>query len=294
MTIHAARFVRATSIRIALALVALLMVHEANAQVAMTNLGFTPLRQPPSEEDRECASYSDVEWSLSMDGGRLKAARSTGQPVSDALPFTISATQQRGGQRSVVPVSDGWLVGFDHGEWGGGLWWYSQNGRTSRQLRPSPNAPAHPEDQLPATNVRGFALVGGDVLVLMGRDHVTLRSGRVFRAVREGKRWTLAPVAVLDGSPDAWVVEGTDLLALTQTGLWRVAAGREAEQIAPVMTGGLYPNSLVRGPDSALYVGMRRFVVRMHGDQDRWHASWWVSKDCAHAKVVGSECVCQR
>lgn len=258
----------------------------------MIREGFTALRQPPSEEDLQCANYSDVEWSVSVDSGRLKVARWTEGPALAALPFKIPATRHRGGQQHVVQVTDGWLVGFDRGEWGGELWWYSQDGRRSRQLKPGPNAPVHSEDQLPSTNVRGFASVEGDVLVLMGRNHMTLRSGRVFRAVRDGLRWSLAPVAVLDGRPDAWLAEGSDLLALTQSGLWRIAVGGKTEQVVPLVTGGLYPNSLARGPDAALYVGMRRFVVRMHADQDRWQTNWWVAKNCARAKVVGLGCVC--
>lgn len=34
----------------------------------------------------------------------------------------------------VLETSDGWLVGFDAGEFGGGLWWYRQDGKFDVQL----------------------------------------------------------------------------------------------------------------------------------------------------------------
>jgi hypothetical protein len=37
-------------------------------------------------------------------------------------------------RRTVVPVSDGWIVGLDAGEFGGGLWWFSKHSDDSREI----------------------------------------------------------------------------------------------------------------------------------------------------------------
>ena len=36
----------------------------------------------------------------------------------------------------MVSVPSGWLVGFDAGEFGGGLWWFSRDGREVAALFP--------------------------------------------------------------------------------------------------------------------------------------------------------------
>ena len=45
-----------------------------------------------------------------------------------------SLSLDRFGDRHVLGVADGWLVGFNAGEFGGGLWWFSFDGKRSKRI----------------------------------------------------------------------------------------------------------------------------------------------------------------
>jgi hypothetical protein len=120
-----------------------------------------PLRPaPPSRSERHCTDYSRMFWSVSLDGGVPRTEQLITREHVDPLPFAYAEGRDRQGSRYVARVTDGWLVGFDAGEFGGGLWWFSErDGHESRRIRPSPSAPANPDDPFRAENVLGLPAV---------------------------------------------------------------------------------------------------------------------------------------
>jgi hypothetical protein len=91
----------------------------------------------------------------------------------DPLPFEPEAGEDRSGERRALRVSDGWIVGFNDGEFGGGLWWFDPEGQSSNRIRPPVGAPVHPDDPFAAENVRGLVRVADHILVPAS----TLRGG---------------------------------------------------------------------------------------------------------------------
>ena len=249
---------------------------------------------PPSASERRCTDYSPLFWSVSLARGDVQAKPLTTRERVDPIPFSYSAGQDRHGNRHVARVGDGWLVGFDAGEFGGGLWWFSGlEGHESRRIRPDPSSPAHPDDIFEAENVLGLPVVGSERLVLMGLDHLTGRSGRIFRAVSEPGGWVLKPVAVLDGEPAVWLVDGSRLLFLTESGLW-ASDGLSARRVHATDLGGFAPTSLVRSADGALYVGMRYYVLRLVEHDSGWDESWFVPASCQKVRLEEYTCECVR
>lgn len=220
-----------------------------------------------------------------------QAERLKSREHADPVPFSYAETEDRRGSRHVARVDDGWLVGFDAGEFGGWLWWFGEDGHENRRIRPSPALPVNPDDVFHAENVLGLPLVGSQRLVLMGLDHLTGRSGRIFRAVVGSAGWELAPVAVLDAQPDVWLVDGSRLLFLTESGLW-VSDGFEAKRVHPLDLGAFAPTSIVRAADGALYVGMRYYVLRLAERGDAWQESWFVPASCQKMRFRDYQCEC--
>jgi len=245
----------------------------------------------PSAVERQCTDYSQLFWSVSLDNGAARATRLVSREHVDPLPFDYPRHRDREGDRRVARVDDGWLVGFNAGEFGGGLWWFDRGGRNGRRIRPSSSLPTNPADIFHAENVLGLPLVGGVRLVLMGLDHLTGRSGRVFRAVSGPHGWELAPVAVLDAQPDVWVVDGSKLLFLTESGLWSTDAVG-AQRIHDVDFGGLAPTSLIRAADGPVYVGLRYYVLKLVEGRNGWEESWLVPGECQRVQLKDYQCEC--
>jgi hypothetical protein len=246
----------------------------------------------PSTSERRCTDYSLLFWSVSLAHGDVQTKPLTTRERLDPIPFSYAKGQDRQGNRHVERVGDGWLVGFDAGEFGGGLWWFSdRGGHESRRIRPDPSSPANPDDVFHAENVLGLPVVGSEQLVLMGLDHLTGRSGRIFRAVLTARGWMLAPVAVLDAEPAVWLVDGSRLLFLTESGLWE-SDGLSARRVHAIDLGGFAPTSLVRSADGALYVGMRYYLLRLVEGSGGWAESWFVPASCQKVRLREYTCVC--
>ncbi len=175
-----------------------------------------------------------------------------GRRVEDPIPFTIPPADDRYGNRHVVQISSGWLVGFDAGEFGGGLWCYPTASAEGARVRPSADAPVHPQDYYKADNVRGFGRVNGELVVLMGLDHMDGRSGRVFQVKPVGPEIVLVPWAVLDGSPSAWAVDERFLFVVTDSSVYSLSPPATATVVHTFSgeLGGLYPTSVVRTDDA--------------------------------------------
>jgi hypothetical protein len=179
----------------------------------------------------------------------------------------------------VKRVKDGWLVGFDAGEFGGTLWWFSIDGSKRRKLA---------ED-----NVAGFADNSAGVLALVGLAHGT-DYGKIL-LVREGLEGNRAVEAIADlgSAPTAFAAESADsLIVATYERILRVLTSGEVEQLfAPEESYGLpYSNSLTLSKMGVIHVGMRHFVLRLSPANEGYKVEWFVPSDCNKFKVDGYPC----
>jgi hypothetical protein len=211
----------------------------------------------------------------------------------EPLPFRYPPDPDRAGERYVLRTDDGWLVGFNDGEFGGGLWWFNRDGKAMRRIRPSPNSPTNSDDYFHAENVLGMPEVGGERLVLMGLDHLTGRSGRIFRAVSTTTGWTLQSVVVLDAEPRVWLVADKKLLFVTESGLWSADA-TGARRIYDADLISFAPQSMVRATDGALYLGLRYYALKLDQHDGRWRQSWYVPADCQKVMLKDDTCECAK
>lgn len=238
--------------------------------------GFTRLSHRPADTEVLCNDPMQVEWTVSSAGRPLAVSAHRPTETVDALPFGYPPDRDRRGERHAVEVDDGWLVGFNAGEFGGGLWWFSRGGERYRRVLPAKRVANGPDAMYLPENVRGFARRGNDVLVFMGLDHLDARSGRVFRARKATAGWALDLVAGLDRCPQAWLVEGEHVLVVTGGGLWSVGPAAGPRKLHAIDAQVFRPNSMMRGPDGALFVGMPRYVVRLQPGTSGWEETWFV------------------
>ena len=182
-------------------------------------------RPRPQSRSMECGNYSEDWYVESASGGGVRAVRASARTprVHEKIPFAIPPTNDRRGLSDVARLDSGWLVGFDAGEFGGGLWWFDSAESAGRQVHAPFDGPANLSDPYKAENVKGFARVGDDLVVLMGLDHLGGRSGRVFRVRGDSANIVLTLWATLDGCPYAWALDGTSLLILTGSSLYELA-----------------------------------------------------------------------
>ena len=223
------------------------------------------------------ANYSNLEWSVHSKNGVIHAQLDTEKtpdqpifkptaeysdnswictfPTASKPPVQLNADQpgfkMYCAATSFAEVDDGWLVGFNKGEWGGALYWFSHDGTNGYKIS---------DDQI----VAFFSLPDG-VYAIIGLAHLVMSEGSIIRITRQkfDTHWQATTFVKLPFAPYAVALrrDGTMLITLSNS-LVSVGSDRKIQTLlAEVPWHGLYPNSSQLAPDEQkLYIGMRQFV----------------------------------
>ena len=219
----------------------------------------------PNEDERRCANYSKQAWAVTLN--------------SDKSGVVISK-YDGDLNRHVIRVRDGRLVGEDNGEWGGGLWWVSKDGRRRQRLL--------------RRNVYGFVKISNAVLVITGLRHMGANEGDVWRyAVGPRQKKKVEHLVDLGWAPFTFTQDSPDsVLVLTSDGFVRVHASGRKESLYRRVYGLLYPDSVTISPTGVIHVGMRHFITRLTPSEGTYKEEFFVPSNCTHFKTVDYDCVC--
>lgn len=168
------------------------------------------------------------------------------------------------GARVTLRTPDGWVVGFNAGEWGGGLFWFNSDGTRHYQLKLD-----HPIDRWDAENVRELRSCGESVIAFQGLSHMGLDVGKVVKlSHHDDGAWKAKLLANLGSSPQVCLQDREDSwIVITSKSIHRLDITGKLEDLGKSdFTRGLYPNSITRTPDGTIYLGMRHFVARLIPD----------------------------
>jgi len=198
------------------------------------------------------ANHSHLNWRVFTKDGEVRAQLSS--EVPDIRRQQLSFTPEAGKFSRVsatAAVDDGWLVGFNQGEFGGAFYWFSPDGKRSYPIS---------DHQI----VDFFSLADG-IYAIEGLAHLGGSRGSVLRITQpnEGAPWHAQSVATLPSAPYAVAVhrDGTAVITLSYS-LVSVGPDLKVKILFPdAPWGELYPTSSVLAQgEQKLYIGMRQFV----------------------------------
>jgi hypothetical protein len=183
------------------------------------------------------------------------------------MPFPVPrGSHQDGlaGEWFSARVPDGWLIGYNAGEFGAALWWFSPDGGDRYRISDD--------------HVVGFIPAPSGPLAITGIAHGTTSRGQVIRFRRgEGGRWRSEPLADLGGAPEAAVSNSDGSLTVaTHDRLLHVDIGTSRVDVllAGAFWGALFPNSVAVTTSGTVYVGMRHGVARVAKTGAAYEARW--------------------
>jgi hypothetical protein len=248
-----------------LALICLIVVPAADARSAEP--GYSPnvatweeIRVPPADENPErvvwdyASDYSKLYWRVYLDHGQPRAALGEGpdevRQSSDRPPFEPKADEFVGANRFVL-VNDGWLVGFNHGEFGAALYWFSRDGRRHYLISND--------------HVVTFFTRPDGIYAIEGMAHMGASCGSLIRVVHATKkgRWQAERFVRLPFAPDTIALQrnGNMIIALSDSLVSVTPDGHVTTLIADAPWWTLSPaTSVILPDDSKLYLGMTQYV----------------------------------
>ncbi len=184
--------------------------------------------------------------------------------AADGLPFKIASSptfsifDEFSGTRSVLKVSDGYLVGFDRGEFGGSLFWFSTDGKKHYKIT--------------NLNLQQFILRNGEVYAIQGLAHMGTNQGSIVKLTKK-KKWLSTEYVRLPAAPRAVILDKQkNFLIICSSSLLNVDG---KGKVSTLITNDswlyyLYPNSILLD-DELVYLGMRAGVLRYNlssGEQE--------------------------
>ncbi len=201
------------------------------------------------------------------------------KPSGPELPPGVKLQRGMVGKLVTLKLQNGWLLGFDGGEFGGGLWLAAFDGNTQ---------------QLSEENVHGFIEASQGVLIFVGLAHMVIDSGKVLIVPYAiASKTDLRTLVNLDGAPGAFTKLSADTaLVVTTHGISRINSSGVTERLLSRNFGMLYPNSIISTADGTIYAGMRQFVVRVVLHSGKYVEEWLAPNGCAKFHIHDYDCIC--
>ena len=253
-------------------------------KISSTPFGWVRYPKPlPESPIMRCANYSQNDWRVINEAGNIDIRLDTEFDRINPLPPQINSNAvavSNVRERYVLKVEDGWLVGLNGGEFGGGLWWFSTDANDTLKLS---------DDR-----ILGLSKCAKGVLALSGISHMGREAGKVILITGMGRSQKVSLLADLHIMPRAFTVESPDSwLIITSSKLLRLKTTGEVKALFTTDYRLLYPNSMALLSSGVLYVGMRHFITSLTPSETGYREDWFVPKDCTKFKLQNTSCICE-
>ena len=197
-----------------------------------------------------------VDWKVSLIKGEPVASKvDYNEKNVSPVPFEITNPNRmaRMGRIVALKVEDGLLIGRDAGEWGGDLYWRSDDGKQSYEIS--------------GQQILGFLKSKETIFAITGLTHLSLDQGEVLTVSQKtNEHWKTETFRMMKSAPKA-IVEGENgsLWVLAYRALTNISSRKNQNDLVEFPMPGryLYPNSMVKTANGDLYMGMRLGVARL-------------------------------
>jgi hypothetical protein len=188
-------------------------------------------------------------------------------PVLNELPFKTEPLDDKEkykmrGRRSAIKVDDGYLVAFWRGEFGGDLYWFSDDGKDRKSVSPA--------------MIVQFFKRNNKIYAIEGLAHMGISDGSIVELKKEKNAWTISEYLRLPFAPYAAQLDNVEnIVIVTSDNLLSVDKNRNIDTLIKGFWSGLYPTSMVM-QKNICYIGMRQGVLKF--DLANRRQEWLVPK----------------
>jgi len=216
--------------------------------------------EPPTKEQAQKLNQSNEEFEVYLNpDNRVEYRDYDYKKVKGVeLPFkiipNIDDKYAFGGRQVNLKIENGWLVGFDKGEWGGNLFWFNEKGSQYEKIT--------------SGNIKNIFEINGKIYVTEGLAHLSMSDGQIFQIERENNKWIIEKKVDLQTAPYATTLtKDNEFLIVTSKSLLKVNKNFEIETLIEegFWRAYLYPNS-IQISEQYIYIGMRGGILKTQLD----------------------------
>ncbi|MDR3087779.1 MAG: hypothetical protein LBU45_07505 [Azoarcus sp.] len=237
------------------------------------------VRDPPEVGSVEwyCENHAPFVWDVSVDHGRLALKKLPLEELWDVelnsvkkLP-QFSVGEYKVFPRRAVRVADGYLVGYNRGEWGGAVYWFSHDAKANYGFT--------------RRQVEHFIQRDEELFALEGYSHL-ISEGSFIRFRRIKGKWSYSVVTDLPGAPGPYTMDGPQhLLVVAGNQLLRLSISGEFKTLHNARSSYGKAGSIVKDAWGVIYIGTGAAVIAFHPSPSGYREQWFVrpedEKACA-------------
>jgi hypothetical protein len=213
------------------------------------------IHEIPSNSDTLRKYNNSVnDWSVFIRNNTLTVIKRKQYDDQSILPFDVKPKgdekSKMSGRISLIKVEDGYLVGFNRGEWGGYLYWFSKDGSNHYLIS---------NDQ-----VVQFINKKGQNYAIQGLAHLTMSEGSIIKIEKKNNKWLAHEYVSLPTAPEAIGLDIDDnFLIMTSKSLLKIEDNKKIQTLIGrgFWYDDLTTNSMVIS-NNIIYAGMTAGVFK--------------------------------
>ncbi len=224
----------------------------------------------PTQQNHWKGKNSKTHWFIEKKSDSVKIRQNNYNYIKgDSLPFSqkqiAKKIKNHYSIRVVKKVSDGYIVGLNGGEFGGGLWFISKNGKKSYEISSY-------------IRVRQIFEFNNKLYVIRGLAHLGSSYGSIFE-LKKDKKWNILKNFQLPDAPNFVIIEDDNILILTTEHLLSFDKNEKLTEIlkAPFYWGMFYPSSAIVDSNN-IYIAMRKGILKISEFKNNPNYEWLTKK----------------
>lgn len=196
----------------------------------------------------------------------------------DSLPFNIDSIEGLRGNIFVKSVFNGYLVGYNHGEFGGGLKFVSLYNHYSYNINNNDRENEWKYGYM-NNNIEKIFVYNNKIYATRGLSHMTSTNGSLIEIFYDNGLWKYKVITKLIECPDLTIEHNGLIYFITLQYIVKMNKELSFNQIlkSPLYWGVLYPNStFIKGAD--IYIAMRKGIMIIRDFENNPNYEWYIKK----------------
>jgi hypothetical protein len=154
-------------------------------------------------------------------------------------------------KKQYYKVNDGWLIGCNAGEHGGGLFWFNETGTAHRRINHE--------------NIQCIFSFNNEIHILSGLSHLHTTNGNLSRIENIDNQWKAVKSIDLKSKPAVYSISSdNELLIITEDRLLKIKKNYKVRSILKnSFWKKIYPNSIAF-KNNEIFIGMRGGIMKIN------------------------------
>lgn len=217
------------------------------------------------------ANHSQDNWIFSNSGEKWKIVRNDfSREKGDSFPFTPDFIDKNlkeiKGNRFVKQTPDGYFVGLNKGEFGGGLYFIKPDGLDGYEMASY-------------LNIRSIFEYNSRYFAIEGLAHLGGQRGQIIEIYKEDTVWKYKSLINLIEAPDLITDYKNEKIIVTSQYILKFGEDFKVSEVlkSPIYWGMLYPSSILIDKND-LYLSMRQGILKIKTFDSTPDYEWYVPK----------------